>query len=142
MLGALIIVLLVMTVPQLRVRVDPVLERGGELMSEALHGPLAPLMNPYRRLKTESAVAEVVRGLVQDRNMGYLRPRPDDFTAYMQRKVEGEDGLDAWGTPFILIPSRDSVSVVSAGPDREYDTEDDIRDKIRYRDPDYLGPRR
>ncbi|MGK7311646.1 MAG: hypothetical protein ACN0LA_05350 [Candidatus Longimicrobiales bacterium M2_2A_002] len=137
-LGILVIALIVMTVPQLRVRVDPVLDRAGESFSEALHGPLSPIVNPYRRLKSESEIGKAVRELIQDRNMGYLRPQPDDFRAYMQREVEGEDGLDAWGTPYIILPARDSLAIVSAGPDLQYDTEDDLVEKIRYREPAYM----
>lgn len=132
LLGLLVIVLIVMTVPQLRVRVDPLLDRAGESFSEALHGPLSPIVNPYRRLKSESEMGKAVRELIRDRNMGYLRPQPDDFRAYMQREVEGEDGLDAWGTPYIILPTADSLAIVSAGPDLQYDTEDDLVEKIRF----------
>lgn len=138
LLGILVIALIVMTVPQLRVRVDPLLDRTGESLSEALHGPLSPVVNPYRRLKSQSEMQKAVRELIQDRNMGYLRPRPDDFRAYMQREVEGEDGLDAWGTPYIIVPTADSLAIVSAGPDLQYDTEDDLVEKIRFRDPAYM----
>lgn len=138
LLGLLIIALIVMTVPQLRVRVDPLLDRAGESLSESLHGPLAPVVNPYRRLKSESEMSEAVRELVRDRNMGYLRPQPDDFRAYMQREIEGEDGLDAWGTPYIIVPTADSLAIVSAGPDLQYDTEDDLVEKMRYMEPAYM----
>ncbi len=81
---------------------------------------------------------KAVRELIQDRNMGYLRPQPDDFRAYIQREVEGEDGLDAWGTPYIIVPTADSLAIVSAGPDLQYDTEDDLVEKLRFRDPAYM----
>lgn len=141
-LGILVIVLIVMTVPQLRVRVDPWLDRTADAFSEALHGPLSPLVNPYRRLKSESEMSEAVRELVRDRNMGYVRPQPDEFRAYMQREIEGEDGLDAWGTPYIIRPTTDSLAIISAGPDLEYDTEDDLVEKMRFAAPAYLRSRR
>lgn len=140
LLGILILFLLIMTVPPLRVRADPYLERIGETMSQLVEGPLSPLVNPYRRLKTQSEIGEAVRELIQDRNSGFVRPTPDEFRAFIQRSVE-DDGLDAWGTPYIMEPDQDSVAIISAGPDLEYYTEDDISEKIRYGAPAYM-PRR
>lgn len=135
LLGLLVLALAVFTIPPLRRPVQPHLNRFGDFLGRTLGGPLGPVLNPYRRLDSEAEIGKVVRELVRDRNMGYGRPDPDDFVAYMQREVEGEDGLDAWGSPYVLLPERDSVAVISAGPDRTYDTDDDITVKIRFAAP-------
>lgn len=139
--AVLLLTLAIVTIPPLRERADPHFERFGEFLSEKLEGPLSPVLNPYRRLKSQSEMGEAVRELIQDRNQGMIRPRPDDFREYLQREIEGEDGLDAWGSPYILVPSQDSVAIHSPGPDREYHTEDDVVVKIRYGRPAYM-PRR
>lgn len=142
LLAFLLLTLATVTIPPLRQRADPHLERFGEFLGDKLEGPLAPILNPYRRLKSESEMGEAVRELIQDRNRGMVRPRPDGFREYMQREIEGEDGLDAWGSPYILAPSEDSVAIVSPGPDREYHTDDDVVAKIRYGRPAYMPRRR
>lgn len=141
LIAFLLLTLATVTIPPLRQRADPHLERFGEFLGEKLEGPLSPVLNPYRRLKSQSEMGEAVRELIQDRNQGMIRPRPDDFQEYIQREVDGEDGLDGWGSPYILVPSQDSVGILSPGPDREYHTEDDVVVKIRYGRPAYM-PRR
>ncbi len=141
-LGILILLLATLLVPSLREKTAPHYDRFGNWAAEKLEGPLSPALNPWRRLRSQSAMGEAVRELIQDRNQGFIRPNPDDFRSYLQRKIDGEDGLDAWGTPYILVPTQDSVSIVSAGPDREYDTEDDVVATIRYGTPAYMPSRR
>ncbi|MDX1673465.1 MAG: hypothetical protein R3314_01590 [Longimicrobiales bacterium] len=140
-LGVLVLGLAILTIPPLRVRADPYLERMGETMHWLLEGPLSPMLNPYRRLKTQSEMGEAVRELIRDRNAGFVRPEPDEFRQFMQRELEGEDGLDGWGTPYIMVPQQDSMFIVSAGPDHEFDTEDDIVERLRFGAPAYM-PRR
>lgn len=132
LLAFFLLALATMLIPSLRERADPHIDRFGTFLGEKLEGPLSPIINPYRRLKSESAMGQVVRELIRDRNRGIPRPTSDGFREYMQRQVEGEDGLDAWGSPYILVPSQDSVAIVSAGPDLEYETEDDVTVEIRY----------
>lgn len=141
-LALLLVALATMTIPSLRQEAQPHLDEIGEYLGEKLEGPLSPILNPYRRLQSQSEMGEAVRELIQDRNTGYVRPTPDGFRDFMRREVEDEDGLDAWGTPYILIPEPDSVTIMSAGPDLEYETDDDVTVKIRYGAPAYLPSRR
>lgn len=129
-LGLLVLVLAVLTIPSLRQRAQPQLDR----MGEKLEGPLSPVLTPYRQLRTEGEIGKIVRELVRDRNMGVLRPMPDEFGDYIRLQLEDEDGLDAWGSPYIMLPEPDSMAIVSAGPDLDYQTEDDVTVKIRYRE--------
>lgn len=41
--------------------------------------------------------------------------------------VDDRGSLDAWGTPFQFSCKQAEVFVTSAGPDKRYDTEDDLR---------------
>lgn len=142
LLGLLVLVLLIMTVPPLRRRAQPAFDRIGALEGWAVEGPLSPAVNPYRKLKAEGAIGKVTREMIRDRNSGFVRPDDDEFQAYMIRKVEGEDGIDPWGIPYAMWPTSDSVTVVSAGADREFGTDDDIQQKIRYGEPSPARRRR
>jgi hypothetical protein len=141
-LGVLILLLATLLVPSLREKTAPHYDRFGHWAAERLEGPLSPVLNPWRRLRSQSEMGEAVRELVQHRNEGFIRPNPDDFRQYMQSQIEDEDGLDAWGSPYLLVPKEDSVSIVSAGPDLEYETDDDIVVTIRYGTPAYMPSRR
>lgn len=141
-LAFLLIALATALVPPLRERADPHLDRIGTYLGEKLEGPLGPVLNPYRRLRSEAEISQAISQLIRDRNAGFLRPDPADFQEYMRTRIAGEDGLDRWGSPYVLIVEPDSVAVVSAGPDLEYETEDDITVKIRFGTPAYMPTRR
>lgn len=140
-LAFVILILATLTIPPLEERAAPYYDRLGTFLWENLEGPLGPAINPWRAVRSEAEMGNVVRELIADRNRGLIRPDPDDFQEFIQRQVDDEDGLDFWGTPYILVPGRDSVAVVSAGPDREYETEDDLVTKIRYAEPAYMPNR-
>lgn len=142
LLATLLLVVATTTIPTLRERADPHLDRLRGYLGEKLEGPLSPVLNPYRQLRSESDMSQAISQLIRDRNAGFLPPNPEGFREYLRTRIEGEDGLDHWGSPYILIPSRDSVAVVSAGADLEYETEDDIVLKIRFGTPAYMPRRR
>ena len=135
LLVGLVLVLLVLSVPPLRQRAQPAIDRFYEFVGWTMEGPLAPAVNPYRELEAQSTIGKVVREMVRDRTSGFIRPAGDEFEAYMARKLPDESFIDPWGTPYALRSDRDSVAVISAGPDLLYDTEDDISEKIRYGEP-------
>lgn len=140
LLAALILTLAILTIPPLRAKAEPHLESAGHWLVE---GPLSPVVNPFRTMKTRQEIGQVTSELVQDRNNGYLPPTVEELDLYIHRRVEGSDGVDGWGTPYTLIREPDSVAVVSAGPDREFGTDDDISEKIRFGTPAYIrGGRR
>lgn len=130
-LAFLILTLVVLTVPALRQRAQPHIEEGRLWLGERLEGPMTPVLTPYRRLKTQSYVDEATRRLIRDRNIGSRPPAAPDFRDYLLRN--GLEPLDGWGAPLVLEQRRDSLSIISPGPDMVYDTEDDIRNQIRYR---------
>ncbi|MFW5947592.1 MAG: hypothetical protein ACOCUW_03780 [Gemmatimonadota bacterium] len=141
-LAFLFVFLLVLTIPPLRQRAQPSLDRLGAWLGENLEGPMSPILNPYRKLKTEGVMQKAIQEMTRDRNMGIARPAPDEFTEFIQREIEGETGLDAWGSPLILGADPDSAVIISAGPDLEYDTDDDVVLKMRYAVPRRTFPRR
>lgn len=134
-LMALLLTLAVLLTPSLRERAQPRIDIFREAAGERLEGPMAPVLTPYRELKTRSEMARLVSELVSDRNVGRTRPAPDEFQEFVRRRLGGEYGLDHWGSPYIIYPDPDSLAVISPGPDLEYHTDDDLVEKIRYAAP-------
>ncbi len=61
-------------------------------------------------------------------------PEPAAFTKFLEentRELAGKDtrknGVDIWGTPYVLKVEEKGFIISSAGADREWDTDDDIR---------------
>jgi hypothetical protein len=53
--------------------------------------------------------------------------RAGEFVAWMEREYTDEKRrTDAWGTPFELAQGISNFTVTSAGPDRVFETEDDL----------------
>lgn len=123
----------VLLTPALRRPIEPQLDAARLFLGERLEGPLSPVLNPFRRLEARSEIGKTITELVQDRNRGYPPPEPVEFTSYIVRKVRDADGIDPWGSAYLIVLKQDSVAVVSPGPDRAMDTDDDVIKAIRYR---------
>lgn len=135
LLVLLLVGLMVLTIPSTRMRVQPGIDRFLASAGERLEGPMSPVLNPYRAVTTRSEMSRIKNRLIQVRNMGVIRPAPNEFQRFIQQRVDNEDGLDRWGSPYILLPGPDSLTIVSPGPDRAYQTEDDLSTALRYREP-------
>lgn len=95
--------------------------RAGEATAEDLAVMLAAQM----RITTVMAQAlRVGTAVWQTANPGC--PQASDVVAahMVPDAVRAED---AWGTPYRIVCARTSPTVISAGPDRAFDTGDDIR---------------
>ncbi len=123
----------VLLTPTLRRPFEPQLAAAWTFLRDNLEGPMAPVLDPYRRLKTRNEIGKTITALLHDRNRGIPPPEPSEFTAFMVAEVDDEDGLDGWGRPYILTLQKDSVTVVSAGPDGAFGNEDDVAKQLRYR---------
>lgn len=130
-----IVVLLVgvLLTPALREPIEPQIDQVQAFLGDKLEGPMTPVLTPFRRLKTRNEIGKAITALLHVRNRGYPPPEASAFTEFLVREVDDEDGLDAWGSPYVIVLKPDSVAVVSPGPDRELDTEDDVSKQIRYR---------
>lgn len=129
-LAFLLLALAVLLTPQLREKVQPEIDTGREWLGAKLEGPLSPILNRYRTLKTQSAIEESIRNLIRHRNVGHPAPEPGDFAAYLTTRDLSP--TDAWGIPLLLEQRDDSLAIMSAGPDLIYWTQDDMVSKIRY----------
>jgi hypothetical protein len=134
-LAVLLVVVAVFLIPGLRSRAQPGIDRFQEVAGERLEGPISPVLNPYRRLRTRTEISRIMTELIKARNLGYRRPEPADLGPFILQRLDAEHERDYWGSPYIAVPRQDSLAVVSPGPDREYFTDDDIELEIRYGAP-------
>lgn len=131
--AVVLLVLLSLTIPSLKERAMPKYRAAGAWIWDVVDGPLTPALTPYRRLETQSEMAEVKRALINRRNKGLPPPSQPELPAFMYGAGLDSTGTDKWGTEYYLMFQPDSIYLRSAGPDMEHQTDDDIVEAIRYR---------
>ncbi len=88
----------------------------------------APIAVPLARWSTEEEMAQVARNAVdEERLTGALPAGPRWLDWLRVRYASPEATRDPWGTTYQLDSSKDSVWVLSFGPDRTRGTLDDFR---------------
>lgn len=87
-----------------------------------------PVVLPLQRWSTEEEMSQLGRNAVdQERLTGRLPAGPDWLGWLDYRYASDESKRDPWGSVYQLVVWRDSVAVVSFGPDRIRRTEDDFQ---------------
>ncbi len=88
----------------------------------------APLINPALRWTTRGEMDQIVKDLENWERT--RRPFPagrGEFTEWLEARYQARDtAIDAWGLDYQLQSGSVSFTVLSAGPDREYQTSDDL----------------
>lgn len=88
---------------------------------------LGPVINPVLTWQTKGEMNRLGRELqTQNREGGNLPAPGVEFQNWMNRNFLGGAMEDAWGVEYSLRVWRDSVNIVSNGPDMEVGTADDI----------------
>lgn len=88
-----------------------------------------PLLNPAFRWATNGEMEQIVRDLI-GYEQTYLQfpSERGEFATWMSKRYQVESStLDSWGNAYELRSSRASFTVVSAGPDGEFGTDDDLQ---------------
>lgn len=131
----LILWVVILVVPGLRERAEPRMAAVAAWTWARLERPLSPVTNRYRRVHAESDLSKMSRLITLDRNQG--RPLPDQqgLPAFLARNEIGSDGLDPWGMSYLIQQEADSLALISAGPDRQYGTGDDLVVRVAARRP-------
>jgi hypothetical protein len=87
-----------------------------------------PIAAPIARWSTEEEMAQVARNVVDQERLTGVLPSGDAWLAWLKGRYATPDATtDPWGTIYQLDASKDSVWVVSFGPDRTRNTADDFR---------------
>jgi hypothetical protein len=88
---------------------------------------IGPILNPVLTWQTNGEMARIKRELESLNRQGSDLPTPGpSFQAWMVRNFMGGAKTDAWGGNYTLTFWRDSLGIVSNGPDREVGTPDDL----------------
>ncbi len=88
----------------------------------------SPLLYPLHSWQTTGEMEEIAREIASFERTYYKMPvARASFTRWLERNFVDETAFDTWGTGYELEVWPDSFAVLSAGPDREIETEDDLR---------------
>jgi hypothetical protein len=121
--------LAVLTVPGLREKGEPRMDEsriwpGGEAGGSAGAGT-----QPVPALRTQSELSKAATAHPRTATGATATRGRTSFGSTLSAMVRAS--VDAWGTPLIiLVPEQDSLAIISAGPDLDYETDDDIVAKI------------
>ena len=92
---------------------------------------LAPVMNPVLTWQTNGEMDRISRELESIHDQGGDLPTPGArFQGWMERRFLGGSRTDAWGVEYTLKYWRDSIGIISNGPDQEIGTADDITHRV------------
>lgn len=104
----------------------------GAWAGERAEGPTSPITNRYRRAQAENDLRKMSRLLTMQRNQGQRAPAPEDLPAFLTRNQIAPDGIDPWGGRYRIAQEADSLAVMSAGPDRQFGTADDLVVRVAF----------
>lgn len=89
---------------------------------------LRPALNPGFRWATRGEMQQIIRDLQEHERMGRSLPTGrGEFETWMGNRYQlYESTIDSWGTGYRLEVRGQTLRVISAGPDRQFGTEDDL----------------
>lgn len=88
----------------------------------------APLLYPVHKWQTESEMEQIAREISSFERTYYKLPvGRATFDEWLQRGFQDESQQDTWGTRYQMRVWPDSFAILSAGPDLEIETPDDLR---------------
>ncbi|MEX2526652.1 MAG: hypothetical protein WEA09_03365 [Gemmatimonadota bacterium] len=90
---------------------------------------IQPALNPAYAWMTRGEMDQMISDLeLADRTSGGIPAGRGEFEPWLERRYPQEASrVDGWDTMYRLEASRNQFTVISAGPDREFGTADDIR---------------
>ncbi len=87
-----------------------------------------PVVVPIVRWSTEEEMTQVARNVVEHERLTGQMPSGTLWLGWLEYRYPARDvTLDPWGSVYQLEVSRDSVWILSFGPDRTRRTNDDFR---------------
>ncbi len=88
----------------------------------------APIAVPLARWSTEEEMAQVARNAVDQERLTGALPQGARWLEWLRMRYAGPEAVtDPWGSTYQLDATKDSVWVLSFGPDRTRGTPDDFR---------------
>lgn len=133
-LALIMLATVTMLVPGLRERAEPRAAAVWSWTRETLGPPLSPVLNPLRRMETESSIVRISNALLHNRNSGLPAPLDDLERFYVRKDIQGS-AVDGWGKAILVTQVNDSIQIRSAGPDTIFETADDLLRALEYPRP-------
>ncbi len=99
-------------------------------MMQTLRAVFTDVGNELTARSTLQQLARIVRNHYRETRTlpsGNLAEFVVEYKRVRERQADSKLLVDVWGTAYRLVPARTGFFVVSAGPDRNWDTRDDIR---------------
>jgi hypothetical protein len=88
----------------------------------------APIAVPLARWGTTEEMAQVARNVVDQERLTGALPSGSAWLDWLRARYAGPEAtVDPWGSTYQLDASKDSVWIISFGPDRTRGTPDDFR---------------
>lgn len=88
----------------------------------------APIAVPLARWSTEEEMAQVARNVVDQERLTGSLPMGSAWLDWLRVRYASPDATrDPWGSTYQLAATKDSVWILSFGPDRTRGTADDFR---------------
>lgn len=106
---------------------------GAAASSPNLKAQIAKLMDATKVVATQTEVSDIAKMVYLDTIDG-TQPKPDQFGEYLRKnmlttnRIKRDTARDQWGQQYRLLydTRKREIVVTSAGPDKTYDTADDI----------------
>jgi hypothetical protein len=87
-----------------------------------------PIVTPIVRWNTEEEMAQIGRNVVEHERLTGTVPSGPAWLEWLDYRYPAQDmHVDPWGSTYQLEVTRDSVGILSFGPDRTRNTSDDFR---------------
>ncbi len=107
---------------------------GAAASSPKLKAQIAKIVQTTQVVVTQQEISDIAKMVYLDTIDG-SHPKPEEFADYLKRNMRTKDGIqrdtskDQWGQSYRLTYNRQrrELVVLSAGPDMQYETADDIR---------------
>ena len=107
---------------------------GAAASSPKLKAQIAKIVQATQVVVTQQEISDIAKMVYLDTIDG-TQPKPEEFADYLKRNMRTKDGIsrdtskDQWGQSYRLTynKQRRELVVLSAGPDAQYETADDIR---------------
>lgn len=114
---------------------------GTAVSSPQIKSQIQKLLTATTVVATQQEVNDLAKIVYLD-VIGENRPKPEDFQSYVRKNMLAKNNSprdtsqDMWGTPYGLAYDEKNavLYVISAGPDKAYNTTDDIYASYKYRD--------